>query len=919
MTPKPTSVRYNDWRQAAVEPLDTFTPTLPVSVIIPYYQTPAETLTRTLAALETQTYPRDLFEVVIVDDGSEPPLSRPRSTPLDLRVVCQERRGFGLARARNTGARAAAYGILLFLDSDMLVEADWMAAHARWHHFVSDSLTLGLHTRVSMDGIHADTIRRWTGSLEKLLSAQPADPPWVEDNMIRTNHLDSRGDDLFRAMCGGNFGIGKDFYWSTGGHDESFARWGAEDTEFCYRAFTRGGLLVPAQDALAWHQGRWDEDRAVKEQSEQRQRGKVAHLIAHPAFRGNSPGRIFTVPQYVVTMDTGDCPPDQVVRAVVDILADRVHDLVVRIEMPADDDGPRLQYLREVLEPDPRVRLTPAGSALDDFPASPFHVTIPAGVGFARGLVHRLRARLGDAVTAISSLPDGSAVSITRAWALHRARRAGGSPADFGEARTIPAAKLKLKPTKPAAGADSGKPMGYPTNWDSLLNRARDTRSPGEAWSLLKWLAGVAWKRAAVKRRVAWWRLQSSMQSRWIRAKAPRMTDTPGESVPAFDLRAYNPIGWQRDIGSEVAALGPIEWLPPGVEAIRTVHRRNLRRLRRVHHLEDAQAFHADDVTRAGELARLAAAGVVVHLADGDERLRRLLGDELYGLMTTDMRSMDAGEREQLSIRMRRAALRDHSSWARARRLAPENLPSVSILLVTKRPRFLAWALDSVARQTYSRLELVLALHGEGFADVERRVAELPHPVKVLQVPESEPLGAALNTAAEASSGTLLTKMDDDDVYGADHVWDLVLAREYSGAHLVGKWLEFVYLVALDRTIHRVNGGSERYQTSALAGGTLLISRSDLDRAGGWRKEPGGVDTALAEDILRAGGRLYRTHGAGFMLVRHGQRHTWDMSDDFFLAQAYRVIPGWNPALAGIEDLALPHPAFAYDPLPDLR
>lgn len=221
----------------------------------------------------------------------------------------------------------------------------------------------------------------------------------------------------------------------------------------------------------------------------------------------------------------------------------------------------------------------------------------------------------------------------------------------------------------------------------------------------------------------------------------------------------------------------------------------------------------------------------------------------------------------------------------------------MSILLASKRPSFLPWAFANVARQTYPGVELVLALHGEGFADIERRVAALPHPAKVLQSPTSEPLGAVLDTAAEASTGTLLTKMDDD-VYGSDHLWDLVLAREYSGAQLVGKWIEFVYLVASDRTMRWFNGGGERYQTSALAGGTLLIARDDLDRCGGWRKVPGGVDTALAEDVLRAGGRVYRTHAAGFMMVRHGCRHTWDDgdgSDDALLARADRVWPGFQP------------------------
>ena len=116
MNPEPARVPYNDWRQVDMPAPEAFAPTLPVSVIVPAYRAPAETLARTLAALEGQTWPRDLFEVVIVDDGSEPPLERPRSTPLNVKTVLQERCGFGAARARNTGVRAAAHDILLFLE-----------------------------------------------------------------------------------------------------------------------------------------------------------------------------------------------------------------------------------------------------------------------------------------------------------------------------------------------------------------------------------------------------------------------------------------------------------------------------------------------------------------------------------------------------------------------------------------------------------------------------------------------------------------------------------------------------------------------------------------------------------------------------------------------------------------------------------
>ena len=216
-----------------------------------------------------------------------------------MKVVRQERRGFGLARARNTGARAAAHDVLLFLDSDILVERNWIAAHARWHHAVSDAVTVASYADVAMDGIDADTIRRRPGSLQELLSDRPADPRPGEGHLIRTNDPTSRADDPFRVVAGGNFGIGKDFYRSVGGHDESFTRWGMEEIELGWRAYTRGGLLVPVRDAFAWHQGRLDEGREAKDRSLRIQRAKIAHLIAHRGLRGNRPGRIFTVPRVV--------------------------------------------------------------------------------------------------------------------------------------------------------------------------------------------------------------------------------------------------------------------------------------------------------------------------------------------------------------------------------------------------------------------------------------------------------------------------------------------------------------------------------------------------------------------------------------------------------------------------------------------
>lgn len=500
MDPQPNSVWYNDWRQVDVEPLETFTPVLPVSVIVPCHQTPAATLARTLASLEGQTYPRKMFEVIIVDDGSDPPLARLPSTPLDVKVIRRERDVFGNAltrstagQARDTGVRAAAHDILLFVDSAMLVEAGWMEAHARWHHAVSDALTVGVRAHVDVSGLDAETIRRRPGTLQELLSDRPADPPRYERYLAETDDLTTRVDDPFQMVVAGNLGMRRRFYRELGGFDESFTFWGFEDVELGYRAYARGGLLVPVRHPGAWRQGRWDDDREAKLRSTRIQRGIAAQLVADPWYRNDRPGRIFTVPRYVVTIDAGRCPVQQVIGAVDNLLTDRAHDLVVRIEADAGEDDERFARLRAEFGRDPRVRVAPERDALDAFAASAFHVTLPAAV-VARNLVHRLRRKLGDAVTAVSILPGGAAVSITRAWALHRARRTGREVTAFGEARTISAAALKLAVADSPDGAGRGGRAPAARHAARWRRGMRNVGGFGAAWSVLKRRKVSAWR-----------------------------------------------------------------------------------------------------------------------------------------------------------------------------------------------------------------------------------------------------------------------------------------------------------------------------------------------------------------------------------------------------------------------------------------
>ena len=502
LAPGPAKVEGNDWKSLDTTPLEGFEPNLRATVVVPYYQAP-DALALTLAGLERQSYPRHLFEVIVVDDGSDPPLELPEGLPLNVRVVHQPDLGFGLARARNNGARAAEGDIVVFLDCDMIPAREWLAAHARWHHAASDAVSIGFRRHLDVTGVSADDVRHCRGTLDELFVGRPWDrPEWIESHMARTAELTSDDDDLFRVASGGNLGMSRHFYWEVGGNDESFTQWGAEDVEFGYRAFTLGALLIPERRALCWHQGEGAAPSPAETRSLEQQRAKLSQLIAHHGFRKANPGRSFTVPQYVVSVATEGVGADAQLDTVESLLAGGVHDLVVWIEQPqpAVEETHGAEIIRRLLGGDPRVRFGPRGGAPGAFAASQFHLFVQAGTPFAPDLVSGLRKQLGTANCATASQRDGSIALLVRARWLHRELRRGLDRESMtaatlaprllgGQAASIPAGGPRLPGDGEAASgmvpAANGAPMDR-----AAAPRAPDgsdpsrRRSPRDAESL---------------------------------------------------------------------------------------------------------------------------------------------------------------------------------------------------------------------------------------------------------------------------------------------------------------------------------------------------------------------------------------------------------------------------------------------------
>lgn len=191
-----------------------------VSVIIPALNEES-VIGRCLEALRQNVYPRDAFEVIVVDNGSKDrtvEIALGFSGDLNLRTLhCSH---VLVTSLRNFGAASAQGDILAFLDADCIVPTDWLDS-AVFHFSKKDEGIVGGHC------------------------STPPNSPWVP----RTWYLDRQTYKTGKVsyLPGANLIIRHVDFVRVGRFDESLET--NEDCELCERARQRG-LQVTAYSEL---------------------------------------------------------------------------------------------------------------------------------------------------------------------------------------------------------------------------------------------------------------------------------------------------------------------------------------------------------------------------------------------------------------------------------------------------------------------------------------------------------------------------------------------------------------------------------------------------------------------------------------------------------------------------------------------
>jgi GT2 family glycosyltransferase len=194
------------------------------SIVIPTYNR-KEALIETLRRIQYLECPRESWEAIVVDDGSNDGTEMAvqdwlASMPLPIRYMKQI--NGGPAAARNWGAKEARGKVLIFIDNDIIVAPDFVRLHLAAHRENPGCWILGRITHPEQ--MRSTPFGRYRDSL------------WEEFHRARSGDESTETD----GMSAANLSLPRADFEKLGGFDSDFSIASSEDWELGFRARQSG-------------------------------------------------------------------------------------------------------------------------------------------------------------------------------------------------------------------------------------------------------------------------------------------------------------------------------------------------------------------------------------------------------------------------------------------------------------------------------------------------------------------------------------------------------------------------------------------------------------------------------------------------------------------------------------------------------
>ena len=202
-----------------------------ISVVIPTYNRKLK-LKVCLDSLFAQIYPKDAFEIIVIDDGSvdgtKDMLCALSKINSNLRYFIQN--NSGPAAARNLGIKQSRAEIIGFTDSDCVLDKHWVKRMVEAHGLEKHIAAIGGATQVNSYNIKAQVSQ------------------FLSDGAIETQ-IGGKSETIFFPTC--NVSFKRDYLIS--GFNELFPFPAGEDLDFFWRLFKKGSRFSYNKDIKVFH------------------------------------------------------------------------------------------------------------------------------------------------------------------------------------------------------------------------------------------------------------------------------------------------------------------------------------------------------------------------------------------------------------------------------------------------------------------------------------------------------------------------------------------------------------------------------------------------------------------------------------------------------------------------------------------
>lgn len=266
-SPLPTSYRANTNR-------------ITISVIIPCYNT-ENTISRVLESIEYQYKNNRLevgeLEVILVDDGSQKPIAlfiKKNNYGFQLQVIRLEK-NLGLSSARHIGVTASKGDIIIFMDSDILLEKNYLTEHLVRNLIIPNAVFVSFKENVETNdpritekqikkglqlpnysndlriykNIKKDAVGNYSVTRENVVEI-------LESTKYFKSFSGSRVFGVYDLSCmviGHNFSTRRETVLRSSPFTNKINGWGMEDVYFGLKLINDGNFIIPVLSTGVYH------------------------------------------------------------------------------------------------------------------------------------------------------------------------------------------------------------------------------------------------------------------------------------------------------------------------------------------------------------------------------------------------------------------------------------------------------------------------------------------------------------------------------------------------------------------------------------------------------------------------------------------------------------------------------------------